>query len=215
MPAKQQRVPVTRAQTTKRSVRIPDVDTEPVVDPRAAVLAASMAVPLIASESVSTTVPVRAVLLAGKISQAPVPPVKDKAGWSESRRRYVLNYLAKLQMLMRLGDWEIKVSFDTPADEDCYAEIKPAKDQRRAELLFGKEFFLCTPADQRQTLVHELLHLHIVNAEEMATGAIASAIDDNAMRAFDGAFSCEIERTVDGLADVIAPLLDRFEMPSR
>ena len=160
-------------------------------------------------------VPMRVVLLAGKISTAPQVPTKDKAGWSEPRRRYILNYLSKLQMIMRLADWEIKVSFDTIADDDCYAEVKPEKDQRRAELLFGRQFFLSTPADQRQTLVHELMHLHLVNMEEMAAGAITNAVDESAMRAFDGAFSCEVERTVDSIADIIAPLLDRFELPAR
>jgi hypothetical protein len=51
--------------------------------------------------------------------------------------------------------------------------------------------------------------------EEMATGAITNAVDESAMRAFDGAFSCEVERTVDSIADIIAPLLDRFELPAR
>jgi hypothetical protein len=216
LPTKQKKPPVKRTKTVaKRAVRDTALDVPAIVDARAAILATAAVHAPGAADTSTVVVPMRALLFAGRITAAPVPPTKDKAGWSESRRRYVLNYLAKLQTLMRLSDWEITVSFDTVADDDCYAEIKPAKDQRRAELVFGKQFFFCTSADQRQTLVHELLHLHVVNAEEMATGAVASAVDDAAMRAFDGAFSCEVERTVDVLADVIAPLLDRFEMPSR
>lgn len=216
LPSKQKKPPVKRTRAVaKRAVRATALDVPVVVDARAAILTTAGVHASGAADTSVSVVPMRALLFAGRFSPAPVPPTKDKAGWSESRRRYVLNYLAKLQTLMRLSDWEITVSFDTPAEDDCYAEIKPAKDQRRAELMFGKQFFFCTPADQRQTLVHELLHLHLVNAEEMATGAVASAVDDSAMRAFDGAFSCEVERTVDVLADVIAPLLDRFEMPSR
>lgn len=159
--------------------------------------------------------PLKALLIAGKEMLLPHTPKKDKAGWSDQRRRYILNYLSKLQMTMRLADWEIIVNFEHQAEDDCIAEIKPVENQRRAELIFSKEFFLCSSVDQRQTLVHELLHLHLVHVEQMSLSAVEAAVGESTGKVFDGAFSCEVERTVDQLADVIAPLLDRFELPSR
>ncbi|MFM7088882.1 MAG: hypothetical protein ACKOW9_05135 [Candidatus Paceibacterota bacterium] len=162
-----------------------------------------------------TLTPMKALLLAGKELLLPNAPKKDKTGWSEQRRRYLLNYLSKLQMTMRLADWEIIVNFEHVADDDCVAEIKPVENQRRAELIFSKEFFLTSSVDQRQTLVHELLHLHLVHVEQMSLSAVEAAAGEQSSKAFDGAFNCEVERTVDQLADVIAPLLDRFDLPSR
>lgn len=155
------------------------------------------------------------MILAGRAIPVAPTPTKDKIGWSESRRRYVLNYLMKLQMVMRLADWEITVVFDTSADCDTVAAITPILGQRRAALTFGKEFFLCSPADQKQTLVHELCHLYLANLEDMATEALEAATDERTMKVFDAAFRCEAERVVDAMADVIAPLLVTFELPSR
>lgn len=165
-------------------------------------------------ENVSS-VPMRALLLAGKSSPALIAPTKDKYGWTDSRRRYTIAYLAKLQLIMRLADWEIVVNFEQNADEDCLAEIKAVEQQRRAELVFGKQFFTISAFDQRQTLVHELMHLHTANMEEMTREAIEAGMGKRAVKAFGGAFMCESERVVDALADVVAPLLEPYELPAR
>ena len=167
-----------------------------------------------APENVSS-VPMRALLVAGKSSPALIAPTKDKYGWTDSRRRYTIAYLAKLQLIMRLADWEIVVNFEQNADEDCLAEIKAVEQQRRAELVFGKQFFTISSYDQRQTLVHEFMHLHTALLEEMTREAIDAGMGKRALKAFGGAYMCESERVVDGLADVLSPLLEPYELPAR
>ena len=161
--------------------------------------------------------PKQVLLLNGRVTTL-VPPVKDKHGWSEARRRYTVNYLAKLQSLIRLNDWEITVDF-TPVNDDMdfesFAEITPALSARRATLRFGRKFFSIPSNEQRQTLLHELIHLHLAAIHEMASDTVTALSDEKGFAAFNGAYDVAMEITTDGLADAFAPLLEPFELPGR
>ena len=162
-----------------------------------------------------TTVPRKVTLVAGKVWTIPTPIPKDKIGWSDARRRYTIAYLGRLQMLMRLADWEITIDFDTAADEDTLAQVSPNEYQRRARIEFGTEFFTINGAEQRQTLIHEFLHLHLIHLDMTARDAAKALGGDEAHDAFSAPYNGEIERTTDAIADVLAPFVEPYELPSR
>lgn len=171
--------------------------------------------PVFASPPIET--PKQVLLLNGRVTTL-VPAAKDKIGWTEARRRYTVNYLAKLQSLIRLNDWEIIVDF-TPVNDDSdfetFAEITPALSARRATLRFGRRFFTIPSDEQRQTLLHEMIHLHLAAIHEMTSDTVTALTDERGFLAFDAAYDVAMEITTDGLADAFAPLLEPFDLPGR
>ena len=165
------------------------------------------------------------VLVAGEITiipaPVPEPPGKRKRktavplGWSQGRRKYVVEYIASLQGILRLRDWEIRVDFDSQCEEDELATMTPYEDQRRCVMRFGIEFLELPFEEMRQTLVHEMLHCHMFQLHHMTERIIGSLGGDRAVRAGLPAINASVELTTDILADAFAPLLPKFELPAR
>jgi hypothetical protein len=149
-----------------------------------------------------------------------IEPKKGKKGtgklqWTPARRRAVAEYIAKLQGILRLRDWEIAINFEpAPASEEAYATIVPEPDQRRATLQFTDLFFSQTPSAQRQTLVHEMLHCYFFGVESLMERML-NGISEDVARACVPAMNSQTEMIVDAIADAFAPLCPEFELPSR
>ncbi len=114
-----------------------------------------------------------------------------------TRRQRWAPYVRQLADTLRLRDWRIEVYEDAPADSTATASVCPVNGRKYAVVRFGESFLTDEPADQRHTIVHELLHCHL--------GPMCRMIE-----AHDGlppAANLAMEYCVDGLADAIAPLL--------
>lgn len=104
-----------------------------------------------------------------------------------------------------LADWTVIIAED-PAEDgyDAYINVLPG--QRRAVLHLGERFMEEPPSEQRHTIVHELLHLHlhevqaIVDRSAEHLGTAAGAILSTEHRNF-------LEHGVDAIATAISPLL--------
>jgi hypothetical protein len=109
-------------------------------------------------------------------------------------------YVRRLADLMGLRDWTFYVPGDQrPHDPDANAEVKCWRGRKHATVLFGESFLRADEADQRHSVVHELIHCHFA-----AMGwAAQEGLSADAERGWHLAF----EYGVDGLADAVSPLL--------
>ena len=113
-----------------------------------------------------------------------------------SRRQRWAPYVRQLADTLRLKDWRIQVLEDLPP-ENALASCCPISGRKYADIRLGESFLIDTAAEQRHTIIHELLHCHF--------GPMSRMIE-----AHDGmppAAMLAMEYCVDGLADAIAPLL--------
>lgn len=115
-------------------------------------------------------------------------------------------YLALASKVLRLDGWKVSIS-PVPADDDAVAQIDAPWAQRRAEVRLGAEFWVSGPEDQRDALVHELLHLVLMPAWQMVDELLDEELSARAARIGWLAFTQHMEYSIDQLASVIAPQL--------
>jgi hypothetical protein len=82
------------------------------------------------------------------------------------KRKAIHAYLEWLQDILNLTEWTVRLC-DTPADEGNAAEIQPVDGSRVANLFLAPDFLTFTKGDIRRYLIHELLHLHHQDAEQV------------------------------------------------
>jgi hypothetical protein len=166
------------------------------------------------------------MLLGGKVIdlRPSEPEVKPKTRkklqtlqWSPARRKYVAEYLADAQLALRLSDWEITLQFGVTSDPDgdTLATMTAYEDQRRATMRFGKDFFDLSPAEMRQTLIHEMLHCHMFAPHHNAERTVTELGGTRAGDAFSVGMTSMIELATDAIADSLAPFFPTFELPER
>jgi hypothetical protein len=114
-------------------------------------------------------------------------------------------YVAEMQAALRLGHWRLDV-LDEPAGEHCNADVTWWESKYRAELRFDDRCLASSPAEQRYSIVHELIHLHLRGLAMVKEGLrlpLGSAVFGEVDRRFEH----EEELAVDALASLVAPLL--------
>ena len=125
---------------------------------------------------------------------------------TDDQIQYWNDYIHTIREHLRLRDWNLLLGTSVPDNTDHLACITPTYGRQVARIELSHAFLTDTPENQRQTIVHELLHLH--------TNRAANVLD----RVIDGRsegwlhlskeFHTEaIEYTTDILADIIAPFL--------
>lgn len=138
---------------------------------------------------------------------ATATPVTPPREWTARRRKVVLEHVQVLAPTLRLADWDIRLDFDNPASEDSDAQIFRNDGQKRATVRFGPAFLTLSADDQRQTLVHELVHCHLFALHEVAAAAF-KLLPEPARELAATLMNDQVELATDGLADAIAPLTD-------
>lgn len=115
-----------------------------------------------------------------------------------SRQRFA-PYLSDLADRMRLKDWKIILSDDPPDKDEAAAMVNPVYGRKVASVRLSQHFLDSDSEAQRHYLVHELLHCHLEPAWMIAMDAIPHAVE--------APFTRMAEYAVDGIADVLAPLM--------
>jgi hypothetical protein len=130
---------------------------------------------------------------------------------SQATRKALVIYCRTIADALGLRDWTLILDYDTPALVDEHARIDCTYGRRRATINWGASFWQQSRSDQRNTIIHELLHIHldqpaaVVRDIEQQLGTFAfSVFNDNHHR--------ETEIAVDALATAIA---GRFPLPPR
>lgn len=115
-------------------------------------------------------------------------------------------YFARLRPLLLLGHWRLDFPREAPTNADAAASVQAMERRNIATIRLGEGWYAASREAQRQYAVHELLHLHLARLD-FAIGDFARVTDDQSYGIIRTAVSRHLELTVDGLADVLAPLL--------
>ena len=126
--------------------------------------------------------------------------------WTPAARSSVSAYVSMLASMMALKDYDIRIEFSDSSDSSAFARVMPWPDQKRATLLLDTMFLSASPDDQRQTLVHELVHCHLFNVSA-APGPVSSHLDPVLADVLSSLVFTEVERATDALADALAPFM--------
>ena len=136
----------------------------------------------------------------------------SKLNWDLEKELYLISYLELLVKSMRLSDWSIIVEL-SDKDKNVFATMESQPDQRRAILTITSNFLQLDEEDQKQTLVHEMIHCHLFALHYQAEEAFKIYSTSKAQEVFALMLESEIEKATDALADIIAPLLPGFILP--
>jgi hypothetical protein len=107
--------------------------------------------------------------------------------------------------LLDLDGWVITVA-DEPAPEEHLADIGPVYGQRYAVLRVGADWGTWEDTLLHSTIVHELLHLHVEHASQVAEDT-ATAVKKTAGPVVRAAVNLALEYAVDAVAVAITPHL--------
>lgn len=117
----------------------------------------------------------------------------------------ITEVVAHYRDLLHLANWVIDISDEPPAD-DCMADIAPVYGQRVAVLRIDPQWPTWDAATLHATVVHELLHLHVEHAAQVAEDA-AAAVAGAAGPVVRAAVNLALEYAVDGIAVAVTPHL--------
>lgn len=122
-----------------------------------------------------------------------------------ARKQTTVEYTRQLAVAMGLGGWHIEESAD-PASEGCLAEIEPTYGQRHAKLALCATWEELPKEEQRNTIVHELLHVALAPLSQLAFD-IVEALDEGAAKTARASLNLSEEYIVDALAEAWSPYM--------
>lgn len=133
--------------------------------------------------------------------------------WTPARREAVESYIAYLQEVLRLRDWTITVDWSKPTGKDAWATMTQMSDSKHATLRLSPEFTTTPPRLHGQILLHEMVHCHLFQMENLATTSVSALAGKEATTVFSRAYTSANELVTDALADAFEPLVVPFRLP--
>lgn len=117
-------------------------------------------------------------------------------------------YIETLQSQLKLNAWDIFVAKEM-ADDDCNASIHFVSGRRLASIKLHPEWDERPAEEKRHDLVHELLHVfhHDTDDNLFKFFETSGDLSDYVVSIVIDQTSRDLERMVDSLANVIAPML--------
>jgi hypothetical protein len=113
------------------------------------------------------------------------------------------SYVADVARHLQLSDWHLEVVIGDPGDDAC-AKVDAPYGQRRATITLGELFQTQSPTDQRDTIVHELLHLVLMPSWQYIDELLDAELGVRAARIAWLGYTQHVEYSIDQLASVIA-----------
>ena len=130
---------------------------------------------------------------------------KTRSPYPRAFRHAVEVYLRDVQTHLRLRDWTVTMDWTQNAPDDAYACIIPTPNSKHAAVRLHPQFLTLSCADQRQTLIHELMHAHLFPTHHLAVMMLEETVRKPAtIRVACMALEAEVEQVVDALADAFA-----------
>lgn len=142
------------------------------------------------------------------------PPAGRPAWWSRADWEELKEYISWLRNQLGLRDWEIIMVYEIPDEEgDCnaIASIHPTDGRRRATLRLARDFRELDAEQQRNALIHELIHLHHRDATDIIRLTLPEALGGVAHHVLWENFRQQIELMVDNISVAVA---DRYPVIS-
>lgn len=115
-------------------------------------------------------------------------------------------YVAACLPVLNLGNWKVTILTDV-APEDRYADIEPNDQAQTANLRVGNLFWAQKPEEQRLTIVHELIHLHLCRLDQ-TVDRLEPVLGSAAWAPWAAVYEDVYERATDAIAEMLAPQVD-------
>ena len=126
--------------------------------------------------------------------------------------RVALNaYCRTMADELGLRDWTLIVNYDTPTIAEENARVDVTYGRRVVTISWGETFWTETRAEQRQTVVHELMHIHL-DAISAVSRSLAEQLGSFAYSVFSDNEHLQVELATDAIAEAIA---HHFPLPPR
>lgn len=125
------------------------------------------------------------------------------------KEKAIINYLSYAMVQMDLRDWELKVNFKLDTESDIGGTCEPLFGRKLAYISLPSDMDNQKESDVRQTLIHELLHLHFAPLT-IQSRELDKILGVEAYEMFDIMFTQTMEYCVDGIATAWAESLEEF-----
>jgi hypothetical protein len=106
-----------------------------------------------------------------------------------------------------LRDWSLEVRPEPPNEVSALATCEPVFGRKLAVLRVCDRFRSLTAAEQREIVVHELLHCHLAAAADAVRLDLPHVVPDHTFQVFWSSYERAVEYAVDGLTAAVAPHL--------
>lgn len=127
-------------------------------------------------------------------------------------RKALAEYVRSVANEMELRDWTIEVLAEPCADGNV-AYVTCTFGRKQAQVSFAHDFRDRAPEEQRDTVVHELVHLHLESATSMVRNDLEPWLGKQADAMFFDGYRRQIEYGVDALAAAVAKHLPVIAWP--
>lgn len=126
----------------------------------------------------------------------------------------VQTYLNEIKDFLGLKDWIIELDRTEPKSDNSWAEVTvcDAHDTAWVRIAYPS-FFEQKPEDQRQWLIHEVMHCHFDRIQEVMRKLEKHTENSSAMEFAKDQHMTEIEFSTDRIARVLAPFFPLPKFP--
>lgn len=137
-------------------------------------------------------------------------PAVGDAAWQT-----LTDYVTAMQAEFHVEHWEVTILTDELPDADT-TEIEQTLriEQDTTEWRIGDRFFDQEPEEQRTTVVHEMIHMHMWHSWSDLAHALEAAVPSSAWEIMRRSHEKANERDTERLARAIAPKYDLIEWPT-
>jgi hypothetical protein len=123
---------------------------------------------------------------------------------TKRERKALAKYVRWVADAMELRDWTVTIG-----DESCESHLEAyahcTVGQRHVGIAFNDRFRDRDPEDQRETVVHELVHAHLDVCWKMVQTDLGDALGKPVYYVFCDGYRRAMEYSVDALSKTIAP----------
>jgi hypothetical protein len=124
-------------------------------------------------------------------------------------RRSLARYIFTIAKEFGLRDWDMYLLGDPPDTETAAASVECIYGRRKANIRVGVEFHHASPEEQREVVLHELIHVHFAQTRALIDEVLPDLLGKPAFVAFREAYRQADEHATDAIANAIA---DRYPL---
>lgn len=128
---------------------------------------------------------------------------------TKRQRKRLERYVRHLADELGLRDWTFVIGHRT-ADADKCAQIAVADEAKVARILFSADFWDHSPAERRDTVIHELLHCHTTPLTSVFED-LAEVVGRTVAHPTSRVVYRQIEWIINAIAGSIAPRFETME----
>lgn len=121
----------------------------------------------------------------------------------QRERRDFSAYLRRIADILALRDWQAEITGESTGSDEDLALVSRTRGRKCARVDLGDCFLAETESEQRHTIVHELLHLHLTPTDFFLEGKLSKSDYE--------AYQMLREYAIDGIADGVS---HGFPLPS-